>query len=52
MYSDEIIAIKDHDIFASGKTKAIINEDVLTSIYDTPIKVTNTDIGILCNFYK
>jgi iron complex transport system ATP-binding protein len=52
MYSDEIIAIKDHDIFASGKTKAIINEDVLTSIYDTPIRVTNTDIGILCNFYK
>ena len=51
LYSDEIIAIKDHGIYKSGESRDIIKQETLSSIYDTDIKITETDIGTLCNFY-
>lgn len=46
-YSDEIIALKMGELIAQGEPKAVMNETVLATLYDTPIKRYETDDGVM-----
>jgi iron complex transport system ATP-binding protein len=52
LYSDKIMAIKEGSIVEYDDTDKVITEEKLKNIYDTDIKITQTDIGILCNYYR
>ena len=42
-YADHIIAMKQGEVFANGTTQEIFNENLLSDLYETPIKIVNVD---------
>ncbi|UYZ69261.1 ABC transporter ATP-binding protein [Moraxella bovis] len=46
-YSDEIIALKAGELVAQGVPDMVMNETVLATLYDTPIKRYHTDDGVM-----
>lgn len=46
-YSDEVIALKLGELIAQGTPQTVMNETVLSTLYDTPIKCHHTDNGVI-----
>lgn len=46
-HSDEVIALKQGELVAQGAPEAVMNETVLATLYDTPIKRYETDDGVV-----
>ena len=51
-YADYIVAVKAGQIHLKGDTDAILTEQNLTSIYNIPFKISETEHGKLCNYFK
>jgi iron complex transport system ATP-binding protein len=50
-YSDNIVALKDGQIVASGKVEEVIQAKVLESIYETPFNIIKVDGKHICTYY-
>lgn len=46
-HSDEVIALKQGELVAQGTPETVMNETVLSVLYDTPIKRYETDDGVV-----
>jgi iron complex transport system ATP-binding protein len=51
-YSDEVIAMRDGQIYKSGKPKEIMNSECLSPLYDMPIEMINVDDTPVCLYFK
>ncbi|OLQ85468.1 iron ABC transporter ATP-binding protein [Vibrio ponticus] len=50
-YSDKIIALKKGQVVAQGDVEAVIQADVLESIYETPFNIIEMDGKRMCTYY-
>lgn len=50
-YSDNIIAMKQGEVIKSGKTAAVIDEQVLADIYEIPFTIREVDNNRICMYY-
>ncbi|OFI48860.1 iron ABC transporter ATP-binding protein [Floricoccus tropicus] len=51
-YSDYIVAMKNGQIFQVGKTEKIIQESVLSDLYDMQIKVHQIEGNAFCQYFN
>ncbi len=51
-YSDTIVAMKQGRIHSEGPPSTIIDADLLSDLYDTPIQVAEVDGRRICLFYE
>ncbi|WP_225001390.1 iron ABC transporter ATP-binding protein [Enterococcus casseliflavus] len=51
-YADHIVAMKDGQIFKAADTEAVIQEQVLASLYEIPIKLVQVDSRQFCYTFQ
>lgn len=51
-YADEIVAMKDGQLFAAGPMESIINSDVLNRLYDMNMKICQIDGKPFCMYFN
>ncbi len=51
-YADHIVAMKDGQIFKAADTEAVIQEQVLASLYEIPIKLVQVDGRQFCYTFQ
>ncbi|MGT2750026.1 iron ABC transporter ATP-binding protein [Streptococcus orisasini] len=50
-YADNIIALKEGKIIANGTVDEVVKEDILSEIYDMPIKIETYQGRKICNYF-
>ena len=50
-YADEIVAMKDGQLFKTGSTEEVIQKEVLSELYDMPIRICNIEGRRFCLYY-
>ncbi|MEH0758815.1 ATP-binding cassette domain-containing protein [Vibrio sp. 16] len=50
-YSDKIIALKKGKVVAQGSVEAVIQAEILESIYETPFNIVEVDGKRMCTYY-
>jgi len=50
-YADDIIAMKDGQLFASGSVDTVITKEVLDSLFDMDIRIMEVDEKKVCLYY-
>ena len=51
-YSDTIVAMKQGHIHSEGPPEQIIRSELLTDLYETPIRVVEVEGRRVCLFYE
>jgi iron complex transport system ATP-binding protein len=51
-YSDEIIAMRNGQIYQSGTSNTIMNSECLSPLYDMPIQMANVENTPVCLYFK
>lgn len=51
-YADEIVAMKDGQLFARGTTQEVIQKDILDRLYDMDIRVVTVDGKQFCLYFN
>ncbi|EMB60430.1 ABC transporter ATP-binding protein [Streptococcus mutans] len=50
-YADNIVALKEGKIIANGNVDEVVKEEVLSKIYDIPIKIETYQGRKICNYF-
>ena len=51
-YADQIIAMRDGSVVHHGSPDAIIQADLLSDLYDTPIVIHDVGDARICTYYR